>query len=303
MPRYAYVNGRFLRHADAAVHIEDRGYQFADGVYEVIAVHGGRLVDAEPHLDRLDRSLRELRIAWPVPRRVLGMLMHDLVRRNGVRLGLIYLQVSRGVAPRDHKFPARCEPALVMTTKRLKPLPAALVETGVAVITIPDIRWARPDIKSVSLLPNVLGKQQAVEAGAFEAWLVDREGFVTEGTSTNAWIVTAQGVVVTHRADRAILGGITRDSVLRLARREGLPVEERPFSPAEAGTAREAFITGTTTQVLAVTRIDGRPVGDGRPGPITRRLRELYLRYISAQEDGVAALRSDLYGESSQPPA
>jgi D-alanine transaminase len=282
MPRYAYVNGRFCQHVDAAVHIEDRGYQFADGVYEVIAVTGGRLVDVEPHLDRLDRSLKELRIEWPTSRRVLGMLMAELVRRNALGEGMIYLQVTRGTAPRDHKFPAHSQPVLVMTTKRLKPLPAALLEAGAAVITIPDIRWKRPDIKSVSLLPNVLGKQQAAEAGAYEAWMVDDKGFVTEGTSTNAWIVTAEGVVATHQPDRAILRGITREGLAKLVREEGLRFEERPFSLAEARAAREAFITGTTTHVLPITRIDGQPVGDGKPGALTRRLREHYLRYISA---------------------
>jgi D-alanine transaminase len=282
LPRYAYVNGRFCPHADAAVHIEDRGYQFADGVYEVIAVTGGRLVDTEPHLDRLDRSLAELRIAWPASRRVLGMLMDELVRRNGLVEGMIYLQITRGVAPRDHKFPAASQPVLVMTTKRLKPLPAALLDKGAAVITIPDIRWKRRDIKSVSLLPNVLGKQQAVEAGAYEAWMIDDQGFVTEGTSTNAWIVTADGVLATHHPDHAILKGITRDGLLKLVAEEGVKFEERRFSLDEARAAREAFITGTTTHVLPVTRIDGQAVGDGKPGALTRRLREHYLRYISA---------------------
>jgi D-alanine transaminase len=282
MPRYAYVNGAFLPHADAAVHIEDRGYQFADGVYEVIAVNGSRLVDVEPHLDRLDHSLEELRIDHPVSRAVLTMLMRELVARNRIAEGMLYLQITRGTAPRDHKFPAASQPMLVMTTKRLKPMPAALLENGAAVIAIPDIRWKRRDIKSVSLLPNVLGKQQAVEAGAYEAWMVDDEGFVTEGTSTNAWIVTAGGVLATRQADHAILRGITRDGLLKVVREAGLRFEERRFSLAEAKAAREAFITGTTTHVLPITRIDGEPVADGRPGPITRRLREHYLGYISA---------------------
>jgi D-alanine transaminase len=283
MPRFAYVNGRFLPHADAAVHIEDRGYQFSDGVYEVMAVQDGVMVDEGSHLDRLDLSLAALRIGWPVPRRVLGLLMADLIRRNRLRNGMVYLQITRGVASRDHKFPAHSEPALVMTTKRLKPMAASLLEKGAAVITIPDIRWKRRDIKSVSLLPNVLGKQQAVEAGAYEAWMLDEDRLITEGTSTNAWIVTADGVLVTRQASPSILKGITRDGLLAMVRAEGLKLEERPFSLEEAHAAREAFITGTTTHVLAVTRIDGRPVGDATPGPLTRRLREHYLRYISGR--------------------
>jgi D-alanine transaminase len=281
MPRYAYVNGRFVRHADAAVHIEDRGYQFADGVYEVVAVHEGRLLDAEPHLDRLDRSLGELRIGWPTTRPVLRRLMDELVRRNRIMTGIIYLQVTRGVAPRDHKFPARAMPVLVMTTKRTKPPAPAVVDKGVAVITIPDIRWKRCDIKSVSLLPNILGKQQATEAGAFEAWMVDDEGFVTEGTSTNAWIVTADGTLVTRATGTAILSGITRGALIALVQAAGYGFAERRFSLAEAKAAREAFLTSTTSFVLPITRIDGAAVADGVPGPLTRRLRDHYVGYIS----------------------
>jgi D-alanine transaminase len=280
MPRLAYVNGRYVPHAQAAVHIEDRGYQFADGVYEVVPVHRGRLIDEAPHLDRLDRSLKELRIDWPMPRAALQMVARELIRRNGLNNGIVYLQVTRGVAPRDHKFPATSKPALVLTTKRLKPIPETLLAEGVSVITIPDIRWQRCDIKSISLLPNVLGKQQAVEAGAFEAWQVDGEGYVTEGTSTNAWIVTGEGRLVTRNAEAAILNGITRLSLLSIARDEGVPFEERRFTVAEAKAAREAFLTSSSSFVLPVTRIDGDPVGDGKPGPLTKRLREHYLAYI-----------------------
>jgi D-alanine transaminase len=290
MPKYAYVNGRFVRHAEAAVHIEDRGYQFADGVYEVVAVHDGALVDAEPHLERLDRSLRELRIGWPIARHVLRLLMDELIRRNRVTAGIIYLQITRGVAPRDHKFPAGAKPVLVMTTKRLKPPAAAVVDKGIAVISIPDIRWKRCDIKSVSLLPNILGKQQAAEAGAYEAWMVDEQGFVTEGTSTNAWIVTAEGTLVTRATDVAILSGITRAALIALVQAAGYGFAERRFSLDEAKAAREAFLTSTTSFVLPVTRINGAPVGEGVPGPLTRRLRDHYLGYIS--EPGRTAVRT-----------
>jgi D-alanine transaminase len=281
MTRLAYVNGRYLPHGRAMVHIEDRGYQFADGVYEVIPLHRGRLVDEGPHLDRLAYSLGELRIAWPVARPVLPLIVRELIRRNRLSDGLVYIQVTRGVAPRDHKFPARAKSALVMTTKRLKPPAAALLEAGARVITVPDIRWRRCDIKSLALLPNVLGKQQASEAGAFEAWQVDADGLVTEGTSTNAWIVTAAGRLVTRPATAAILNGITRGGLIRVLAEQGVTMEERPFSLAEAKAAREAFLTSSSAFVLPVTRIDDAVVGDGRPGPLTRRLRQVYLETVA----------------------
>jgi D-alanine transaminase len=278
MARFAYVNGRYLPHAKATVHVEDRGYQFADGVYEVIALHAGRFVDEQPHLDRLDRSLFELRIGWPMAPAALKLAMRELVRRNGLRNGSIYVQITRGVAPRDHAFPkSRVAPGLVMTTKRAKPISAAALREGVAVVTIPDIRWGRCDIKSVALLPNVLGKQAAFEAGAYEAWQVNASGMVTEGTSTNAWIVTGEGIVVTHPPGPQILNGVTRLTVLRLAAESQIAVEERPFTLAELKAAREAFLTSTSSHVLPVTRIDGELIGDGKPGRIAGRLRELYL--------------------------
>jgi len=278
MPRYAYVNGRYLPHARAQVHIEDRGYQFADGVYEVVLIHDGRLVDEEPHLDRLGYSLDALRIPWPMARPALRLVLRELITRNGVAQGTVYLQVTRGVAPRDHKFPRHATPSLVATTKRLRPPPAG----GVAVITRPDIRWRRCDIKSVALLPNILGKQAAAEAGAFEAWLVDDDGCITEGTSTNAWIVTRAGRLVTRNLSAAILSGITRLSLFQLVQADGIGFEERRFSVAEAKDAAEAFLTSTTSLVLPVTRIDGQAIGDGKPGPLTMKLRESFLRYLAA---------------------
>ncbi|MBZ0325794.1 MAG: D-amino-acid transaminase [Alphaproteobacteria bacterium] len=289
MSRIAYVNGRYVPHAHACVHIEDRGYQFADGVYEVIAVVGGRLVDLDAHLDRLARSCAELRIAPPMGRPALAHVLAEMVRRN--RLGgggMVYLQVTRGVAPRDHAFPADARPALVVTARRMRPVAPALIERGVGVITLPDIRWGRCDIKTVALLANILGKQTAVESGAFEAWLVDAAGNITEGTSSNAWIVDAAGVLRTRQADRAILSGITRLSLIDLARDAGVTFAEGPFTPAEAGAAREAFLTSTTAMVVPVVSIDERPIGDGRPGPVTRRLRAAYLAAI-AGPDGEGA--------------
>jgi D-alanine transaminase len=286
MSRIAYVNGRYVPHRRASVHIEDRGFQFADGAYEVVAIKDGVPVDEDLHLRRLHRSLAELRIEPPMGDAALRTVMHEVVRRNGVRTGIIYLQVTRGAAPRDFPFPKGVRASLVMTARRQRPIDPRLLDLGAAVITIPDIRWARPDIKSVALLPNALGKQQAKEAGAYEAWQVDRDGNVTEGTSSNAWIVTASGEVVTRPADHSILNGITRLGVLHVMAHEGVHLVERPFSVAEAKEAREAFLTSASNFVIPIVRIDGTPVGDGRPGPLTRKLRALYTDYAAAGGQG-----------------
>jgi D-alanine transaminase len=283
MSRIAYVNGRYLPHGEASVHIEDRGYQFADGVYEVIAAQGGELIDETLHLARLDRSLGELRIAAPMSRRALSLVLRELLRRNRIRDGYVYLQVTRGVAPRDHPFPADTNPSLVITARRGRAANPKAQSEGVGVITIPDIRWARCDIKSIGLLPNVLGKQQAREAGAFEAWQVDAGGMVTEGTSTNAWIITEAGELVTRQASNAILNGCTRLALLEIARRVGLTLVERPFSVAEAKAAREAFLSSTTNPVLPIVRIDDTTIGDGKPGPLGAKLRELYAAHSREQ--------------------
>ncbi|ACI97582.1 D-amino-acid transaminase [Rhodospirillum centenum] len=284
MPRFAYVNGRYLPHDDAAVHIEDRGFQFADGVYEVVTIVGGRFADLEGHLARLDRSLRELRMPWPVKPTSLRLIMRELAARNGVRDGMVYVQVTRGVAPRDFRFPADTAPTLVLTCRRSRFQTARQLAEGVSVITIPDIRWLRRDIKTVGLLAQSLGKQKAAEAGAYEAWQVDPDGTVTEGCSSNAWIVTAEGTLVTRPASNLILNGITRLSLLRIARDLGIPVEERPFTVAEAHAAREALMSSAGSFALPVTRIDGKPVGEGRPGPLTLRLRAAYLADVGAPD-------------------
>jgi D-alanine transaminase len=255
--------------------VEDRGYQFADGVYEVCEVRGGRLVDERRHIDRLERSLSELRIAMPMRRNALGMVLRETVARNRVRDGIVYLQVSRGVARRDHAFPAAGTlPSMVVTARNhdLDRLEAGAGD-GIAVVSVPDNRWERVDIKSVGLLPNVLAKQTAREQGAKEAWFVDAKGFVTEGSSTNAWIVTRDGAVVTRPADFGILRGITRTIVLEVIAEHGLKLEERPFTMDEAYAAREAFITSATQFVTPVVRIDGKPVANGAPGLIASALR------------------------------
>lgn len=284
MPRTAYVNGMYVDHRDAVVHVEDRGYQFADGVYEVIHLFRGRLIDAEPHLDRLDRSLRELQMAWPLSRAALGVTMREIVRRNRFATGLLYIQVTRGVAPRDHKFPASARSSLVMTVRPIPEFPDHMRNEGVGVITIPDIRWARRDIKSVSLLPNVLGKQAAAEAGVYEAWMVDDDGFVTEGTSSNAWIVTGEGVLVTRPASHDILRGITRQVILELASELDIPFEERNFTRDEAYNAREAFMSNSSQFVTPVTQIDDQSVANGDPGSFSLALHARYIQFMSEFE-------------------
>jgi D-alanine transaminase len=281
MSRIAYVNGRYGPHAAAYIHVEDRGFQFADAVYEVIAVKDGAFVDEALHLARLHRSLDALRIAPPMSDAALKIVLREVVRRNDVEEGIVYFQVSRGRAPRDFAFPKHAKPSLVVTARQRGLADPRLIETGVAVITIPDIRWARPDVKSVSLLPNALGKQQAKERGAFEAWQVDRDGNVTEGTSSNAWIVTAVGEVVTRAADHAILNGVTRQGLLRLIAGAGLSLVERSFTVAEAKSAPEAFLTSASNFLIPIVRIDDVGVGDAVPGPVTRRLIASYAAHAA----------------------
>ena len=283
MSRVAYVNGRYVPFADAAVHIEDRGYQFADGVYEVMAVRNGRLADLEPHLDRLDRSLAELFMNTSMSRRALAVVLEEVVRRNRVIDGIIYLQMTRGVARRDHAFPDQAKTSLVVTARGTPPRPTAILAKGVNVITVPDIRWQRCDIKSISLLPNILAKQQAREAGAYEAWMVDEEDQITEGSSTNAWIVDDSGDLITHHLDNAILSGITRMVVSDLAMRQQRRLVERSFTLKEAQQAAEAFLTSTTSFVTPVVQINDTPVGGGAPGPVTRALYDLYEAHLSGQ--------------------
>jgi len=278
MSRVAFVNGQYVPHKDAAVHVEDRGYQFADGVYEVCEVWKSHVIDMPRHMDRLDRSLRELRIDWPMTRKALEFVMAETVRRNRVRDGIVYIQVTRGVARRDHFFPGDAvAPSVVVTARSANPKAAEKqAEAGIAVVSYPENRWPRVDIKTVALLPNVLAKQNAKENGGKEAWYVDGDGNVTEGGSTNAWIVTKDGVLVTRPAESGILKGITRAVVLDLVEREGISFEARPFSLEEAYEAREAFVTAASTLVMPVVKIDGRPVGNGHPGSIASALREQF---------------------------
>jgi D-alanine transaminase len=281
MSRIAYVNGRYCNLRDACVNVEDRGYQFADGVYEVCEVRGRKLVDFPRHMTRLQRSLRELRIVEPMPLSALGVVMREVVRRNRVIYGLVYLQVTRGVARRDHAFPpTTVEPSVVVTARALNYAKnQQTAANGIKVVTVPENRWPRVDIKSVSLLPNVLAKQEAREKGAYEAWYVGSDGFITEGASSNAWIVTKDGRVVTRSAESGILAGITRAVLMEIMAALQIRLEERPFTPAEARDAAEAFVTSASQIVMPVVAIDGQIVGNGRPGGVARRLREEFHRF------------------------
>lgn len=289
MPGVAYVNGQYVPHDQAAVHIEDRGYQFSDAIYEVWYYRHGKLYDLDGHLERLQSSLWEIGIPMPMEPRVLTFHLQRIARKNRLKEGIVYLQISRGVAPRDHAFPSGpIEPTVVITTKPLSLRSKDKVaEKGVGVITQPDLRWARRDIKSVSLLPNVLAKEAAHEAGAAEAWLVDGDGLVTEGSSTNAWIVEkADGKVFvrTRKLSHDILRGITRTTLVGLIEREGYILKEEAFTPEEAQKASEAFITSATNLVMPVVRIDGESVGNGNPGPVAVNLRKLYLEAVESAQ-------------------
>ncbi len=288
MSRVAYVNGRYEPHARAQVSIDDRGYQFADGVYEVVEVHENALIDEDLHFARLRRSLSELAIAPPLEQTALGLVMREVVRRNRVRNGMVYAQVSRGVAARDHVFPSSStRPSLIVTARSHDPEKAeAKAAAGIKVVTMPDMRWRRPDIKSISLLPNVLAKQEAKQRGAAEAWLIDEQGLITEGAASNAWIILRDGRLVTRPADRGILRGVTRTTLVQILAERRLVLEERGFSREEALDAREAFVTGATTLVTPVIAIDDHPVGDGRPGPLTMDLRAAF--HGAAQRSALA---------------
>ncbi|RVG30106.1 D-amino-acid transaminase [Sinorhizobium meliloti] len=279
MPRIAYVNGTYVRHAEAAIHVEDRGYQFADGVYEVCEVRHGFIIDLTRHLDRLGRSLGELRIGWPMSRAALVHVIREVLRRNRVRNGLFYLQVTRGVARRDHVFPdADTPPSIVVTAKRTDPGAIARKNAeGISAITVPENRWDRVDIKSVGLLPNVLARQQAKEAGAQEAIFVDVDGMVKEGAATNVWIVDREGTLRTRPAESGILRGVTRTTLMDVAKPLGLAIEETAFSVEEMLAAREVFITAATSICFPVVSVDGKTIGNGHPGSIAQNIREAFF--------------------------
>lgn len=286
MTRIVYVNGRYLPYAEAAIHPEDRGNQFADAVYEVCEVREGRLIDETRHMARLERSLAALAIPAPMSRAAWTRVLRETIRRNRVRYGLVYLQVSRGVARRDFYFPAADTlPTVICLARRLSVTKSeAQAAKGIAIQSTPDIRWANCDIKTVMLLPSSMAKQRAKENGANDAWFVDEKGYVTEGASSNVWIVDREGKLVTRALDKAILPGVTRATLLDLLAREGIAVVERPFTIEEAQAAREAFITSATSLVMPVVSIDGKTVGNGAPGLLAQRLRAEFHKVAERAE-------------------
>ncbi|MEE2995897.1 MAG: D-amino-acid transaminase [Pseudomonadota bacterium] len=283
MPRISYVNGRYIRHSQSRVHIEDRGYQFGDAVYEVIVVINRQMVDEDLHFSRLEHSLREIRMEMPFGIEIFRMKVAELLRLNRLRDANLYIQISRGEAPRNHAIPHDIIAAVVMTLRPLANSKREWVEEGVSIITVPDLRWKRPDIKSISLLPNILAKDRAIREGAYEAWQVDDRGAVTEGTSTNAWIVKG-GKIITHPPEKAILNGVTRLAIIKIAEDIQIEVEERPFSVDEAKSADEAFLTSSTAFIVPIISIDGVKVGLGRPGPVSRLLRDSYAEHLWAAD-------------------
>lgn len=282
MPRVAYINGEFVPFGEAKVHIEDRGLQFADAVYEVVAFFNGRFLDLAPHLERLERSLSELSIRNPVEQDALAKMMRELVAQNRLAHGIVYLQITRGVAKREHAFPSAATEPTVIATARALDLDGVFERQrkGVSILLVPENRWRRPDIKSTSLLGNVLAKQAAHEAGCYEAVYVDEKGRITEGTSSNIWLAGKGGNLVTRTTDGAILAGITRSSLLKILKREAGAIEQRAFTKEELLKAPEAFLSGTTSFIMPVVKVDGEAIGDGKPGPVSRELVREYWNYV-----------------------
>lgn len=283
MTRCVYVNGQFLRRRNATIDIEDRGFNFGDAVYEVIFLNNGILVDEEEHLKRLEYSLSELGIPLPKSRRILSLLIREVIRLNRIIDGFVYLQVSRGVAPRDHLIPDNITPSLVIMARSSNLVAKPSIKDGVSVITVPDLRWHRRDIKTTQLVANCLAKSNAVKAGAGEAWMVDENGAITEGSSSNAWIVTSNRELLTRPPSSEILNGITRRTILALAKEERLEFYERAFTTSEALKAAEAFFTSATSLATPVLSIDGKKIGSGKVGPITKKLQSMYIKFASGQ--------------------
>jgi D-alanine transaminase len=275
MSRIAYVNGQYLPESEAKVSIFDRGFLFADGVYEVTPVVNGKLVDYDPHMERLDRSLGELKMAWPCSKEELTKVHTEIIARNKLNEGIIYIQVTRGVADRMFNFPKDIKSSLVAFPQIMKLVDNPSAKTGVKVVTTPDIRWLRRDIKSIMLLAPVLGKEEAYSKGAAEAWMVE-DGFVTEGTSSNAYIVVGNKIITRPLSNR-ILAGCTRRALFRLAKEHKVEIEERLFTPEEAYAADEAFLSSASQFVMPITEIDGHRIGGGQVGPVVRKLREIFL--------------------------
>ena len=279
MKNTTYINNKFINHNKAKISVDDRGFLFADSVYELICVLNKKIIDLDQHLNRLKISLKKVKIKYKLNKKKFEKIINKLVKLNKIFNGYVYIQITRGVAERKHEFPDKYHPSTIIFTKHLK-INKEIYEKGVKIITIPDIRWLRRDIKTTSLLPNVLSKQLAVEKNAFESWLIDN-GNITEGSASNAWIIKNSNTIVTHPANNKILRGITRDTIIKILKKNGFNIKEKPFNLIEAKNAKEAFLTSSTLSVLPVVKIDNYNIANGKPGDITKKIINLYNDYIS----------------------
>ncbi len=279
MKNTTYINNKFINHNKAKISVDDRGFLFADSVYELICVLNKKIIDLDQHLNRLKISLKKVKIKYELNKKKFEKIINKLVKLNKIFNGYVYIQITRGVAERKHEFPDKYHPSTIIFTKHLK-INKEIYEKGVKIITIPDIRWLRRDIKTTSLLPNVLSKQLAVEKNAFESWLIDN-GNITEGSASNAWIIKNSNTIVTHPANNKILRGITRDTIIKILKKNGFNIKEKPFNLIEAKNAKEAFLTSSTLSVLPVVKIDNYNIANGKPGDITKKIINLYNDYIS----------------------
>ncbi len=275
MKKIVFLNGKYLKEDEAKVSIFDRGYLFGDGVYEVVPVINHTVIDREPFLERFERSLNEINLKWPISKDEFLVMLHELIKRNDLKEGGVYMQVTRGVAPRDFSYPKDTSPAVMAFTFSKNIIDSPQAKTGVKVVTVDDIRWKRRDIKSISLLGQCIAKEEADKKGAYEGWMVE-DGFVTEGTSSSAYIVK-DNKIITRPLSNSILSGIRRKILLELARKHNVKIEERLFSVEEALAADEAFLSSATTFIYPIIEIDGKKIADGKPGPVTKAMRKLYI--------------------------
>ena len=278
MKNITFINNKFVNHSKAKISVDDRGFLFADSIYELISVFNKRIIDIEQHLNRLALSLKKVKIKYKVNKQKLRIIINKLIKLNKIYNGYIYIQITRGVAERKHEFPKKYNPTIIIFTKHLD-IDKKIYKKGVKIITIPDLRWLRRDIKTTSLLPNVLSKQIAIEKNAFESWLIDNKK-ITEGSASNAWIINNSKTIITHPANNKILKGVTRDTLIKILKKNGLNVKEKAFNLIEAKNAKEAFLTSSTLSILPVIKIDNYNIANGKPGDITKKIMNLYNNYI-----------------------
>ena len=283
MKNITYINNKFVKNSNAKISVKDRGFLFADSIYELISVFNKKIVDIDQHLNRLKSSLNKVKIKYNFNKKKIRKIINKLIKLNNVINGYIYIQITRGVAERKHEFPKQYKPTTIIFTKNLN-VDKKIYKKGVKIITIPDLRWLRRDIKTTSLLPNVLSKQLAVEKNAFESWLIDN-GNITEGSASNAWIIKSSNTIITHPANTKILKGVTRDTIIKILKKNNFNVIEKPFNLIEAKNAKEAFITSSTLSVLPVVKIDNYNISNGKPGDITKKIMYLYNNYINKNKN------------------